>query len=103
MKLVNYKRGYNNLFDCSIHGTIYMTDDEWQTALKYISDKQGELDLYGGSTMWSIFVRDTQRKYSDKKHSYLNIRITATKMLADHFNLTNYKKGNYQIAVSKAV
>ena len=40
MKLINYKRGYNNTFDCSIHGTIKMTFEEWLEAYKYLKNQR---------------------------------------------------------------
>ncbi len=91
MKLINYKRGYNNLFDCSIHGTIKMNVGEY---LKVI-------DLMHKKNMFSTWTlsRDLERKIFTKKGFYVNVRTTATDLIAKKWKLTNYKRGNYQLFV----
>lgn len=96
MKLINYKRGYNSTFDCSIHGTIKINREEYYKIVHY---------LYSVTTkLWNkdILYSDLARRiHIDKNKKFLiNIRSTATKLLADKFNLTNYKAGNYQIEVT---
>lgn len=96
MKLINYKRGYNNIFDCSIHGTIKMTLKEYDNVLTYLK--------YDKAKLWDsdIFAKDIKKAiyFDNGKKFLINIRSTATKLLADKFNLTNYKNCNYQIEVT---
>lgn len=104
MKLVNYKR-WHNWFDCVIHGTIYVTNSEWSDIIHYISDNRKQLDPYGGNSGYQMFLADTKRVVHTKTHDFYNIRVTATGMLRKKypFQMANYKRGNYQIAVSREV
>ena len=99
IKLVNYKRGYTDKFDCSIHGTIYITREEWKKFVEYIVKNKKLLDPYGGYSNFKTFCDDTSRRIETKQGYLINIRVTATGILADHYKLDNYKKGNYQIYV----
>ena len=103
MKLVNYKRGYNERFDCSIHGTIYMTHSEWDKSFAYLKRyakrmKDFNLTLY--SHYLDLVKTDSQRQIQTVGGFIINIRVTATELLVERYNLTNYKRGNYQINVS---
>lgn len=40
MKVINYNYGYNNTFNCSIHGKIVVTFDEWRKAREYLTHPQ---------------------------------------------------------------
>lgn len=104
MKLVNYKR-HHYWFECVIHGTIYMTNNEWSEAIHYISKNHKKLDPYGGNSFYEMFLADTKRVVHSKKYDYYNVRVNATEMLVGSrrrmFSLANYKRGNYQIAVER--
>jgi len=100
MKIVNYSRGYNSIFDCSIHGTIKMTKPEYKKAVAYIVKNKKQLDLNGGYPMFKTFCDDTQRIIWSYNGFYINVRDTATKMLVKHYKLDNYKRGNYQLFVN---
>jgi hypothetical protein len=100
MKITNYKRGYNNTFDCSIHGTIRMTREEWEEASRYLindADRIRHNHRYFNS---GRLKEDIERKIITKHGFLINIRVDATAALVKHFNLKNYKRGNYQIEVS---
>lgn len=92
MKLVNYKRGYNNIFDCSIHGTIYMNSYEFTKIVLYIQK-------YKRYFSRSLFEGDINRKIHIKNGYMVNIRVNATEALAKHWGLKNYKRGNYQLCI----
>ena len=94
VKLVNYKRGYNNKFDCTIHGTIYMTYGEWKKALTYLRR------AIRSSFIKEMLNDDIKRTIETNKGFLVNIRITATEMLASHLKLNKYRLGNYQIYVT---
>ena len=93
MKLINYKMGYNNTFDCSIHGTIKMSLKEYKKAIKYLKNN---------SVKWGykyLLVEDLKRVIKLKNGFLVNIRVSATDKLVKKFDLSNYKVGNYQILV----
>jgi hypothetical protein len=91
MKLINYKKGYSNLFDCSIHGTIKMTLKEWKKARKWLLTQ----NLFN----IDIFKQDFKRLLIVKNGYFINIRVTATKLLSEKYKLNNYKDGNYQLFI----
>lgn len=95
MKLTNYKRGYNNTFDCSIHGTIYMTSKEWAHELHWLTGKMIIEKLFSKN----LFYEDITRVIKTKRGQIINIRTTATGLLAEHSKLDNYKRGNYQLYI----
>lgn len=100
MKLINYKRGYNNTFDCSIHGTIKMTPIEFKQAVEYLerdADTMRKNHAYFNSI---LLKEDLERKINFARGFLVNIRVSATEALVNHFNLRNYKRGNYQIMVT---
>lgn len=102
MKLINYRYGYNNLFNCSIHGKIRMSTREWKKVYKF---------LLLGSKRWlpsypwikQILKEDIHRKirYKNDKGYLINIRVPATDALVKKYKLNNYKLGNYSIEVIK--
>lgn len=96
MKLINYKRGYIEKFDCVIHGTIKMSLKEFDKVLSYLKFNKAKL--------WNdkVFEEDFKRRiyFNNGKKFLINFRTTATKLIADKWNLTNYKAGNYMLEVS---
>lgn len=91
MKLVNYKLGY--MFDCSIHGSIKMSFDEFIKVKKYLLATKTD-------KFWkSILVEDLQRVQAVKNGFMLNVRVDSTEKLVKHFGLSNYKRGNYILKV----
>lgn len=90
MKLTNYNYGYSDFFDCSIHGQIKMTQEEFQEMLnnKLIYRSIFNLD-------------DLDRKLTKTKNSYLmNLRANATEKIAEIYNLKKYKPQNYRLLIS---
>lgn len=100
MKLINYKRGYNNTFDCSIHGTIKMTMGEWKQAEHYLINDADTIRKDHSYFNSQLLKEDVQRRIKIKNGFLINIRVSATEALVKQFNLKNYKRGNYQIEVS---
>ena len=96
MKLINYNRGYNSHFECSIHGTIEMTEDEFKEVKAYLYKSDDYFHLSSG-----VLMRDMETKIITSKGFYVNIRVTATDLIARKYNLSNYKKGNYQLFIKK--
>lgn len=100
MKLINYKYGYFQEFTCSIHGKIRMTYREWKKARTYLlanylkrkSDR---------SFFLPILRQDIERRINTKKSFIINIRVTATEQLVNHFKVKNYKRGNYILEIIK--
>ena len=88
MRLANYKRGYSVFFDCSIHGSIYCTVEEWR-AVKKLTAKVVHSK--------NDFFRYTELGNGRKAY---NIRVTATELVAETYGLTRYKRGNYLFIVS---
>lgn len=99
MKLINYKRGYNNTFNCSIHGTIKMTRVEFDQFYRHIRNNRELLDKYNSEFYWKIFNEDIKRAINTKDSQIINVRVPATEELARHFHLRGYKKGNYQLEI----
>lgn len=91
MKLINYKKGYSEKFDCSIHGTIKMTLKEWKRARKWLLTQH----LFNKD----LLIEDFKRVVLTEKGYFINIRVTATELLASKYNLTNYKDGNYRLFI----
>ena len=95
MKLINYDYGYINNFDCSIHGKIITTKEEWLRALKYLFHHKVK-DYY----LWKDLLKeDITRAIHTKKGTLFNIRVTATEKIVDKFNVKGYKRGNYMFMV----
>lgn len=99
MKLVNYKRGYNDLFNCSIHGTIYMNNMEWGEVYRYIQNNKTLLDKYDPVFYWKLFADDCERTQANSHGYCINIRVRATEAIARKYKLNNYKLGNYQLCI----
>ena len=97
MKLINRDLGYIPLFDCSIHGKILMTAEEWEKARKY---------LLGGGERWPHepwimpqIRADEKRMLVTRRGYMINVRVPATVALVEKFELENYKPGNYAIEI----
>lgn len=86
MRIVNYRRGYSDFFDCSIHGRIIVTNDEWGLIRKHIEKYAFDTD-------------DFIRFQSVRGGRWYNIRTTATDKLVKYFSLEKYRRGNYVIEV----
>lgn len=107
MKLINYNRGYIEKFTCSIHGTIKMTASEFEEAVRYLrvnSDTISKQNCYFSSV---LLGEDLQRRIEvmDKRKNlvkkfYVNIRVGATEAIVKEYQLTGYKRGNYQLEVT---
>ena len=84
MKLTNYNKGYQEWADCSIHGTIYLTQKEFNTVYTY-------------------YKRMKNKACSPKQLNWkrLNFGNTATVKIINKFNIKGYKQGNYQIVITK--
>jgi len=89
MKITNYKLGYNTIFDCSVHGTITMTKEEFRKALPIIKKHCAK----------DFNTCITKNYYIHKGIQYYNFGVTATSKLVDTYKLSNYKPSNYQIKV----
>lgn len=96
MKLINYSLGYNDIFDCSIHGTIKITRSEFDDVVKFLYKNEDRLYLSK-----KILIEDLSRRIVTKKGFLINIRATATQLIAKKYNLKNYKNANYQIEVTQ--
>jgi hypothetical protein len=95
MKLINYYYGYNPIFECSIHGKIVMTAKEWKDAYNFLK-RTKKIDSY----FKKVLTEDVERTIPTRNGSYLlNVRVSATEVLVEKYNLSNYKRGNYMIEV----
>mgnify|MGYP001611741983 FL=1 len=98
MKVINYNYGYNNFFNCSIHGKIILNKTEWKNALSF---------LFRGAKRWypsypwvkEVLKEDIERFIPTKTGKLYNIRVPATETLVEKYNLKKYKRGNYTILV----
>lgn len=96
MKLINYNYGYNNTFNCSIHGKIIVSHNEWQKILKYLFNPSVTKDNF----YRKILRDDIFREIQTKEGHLLNIRVTATEQIVKKFNLNGYKRGNYTFFIT---
>ena len=100
MKLINYKRGYNNTFNCSIHGTIEMTYKEWKEVFRRLKRSINPFKYYDDGRFYKrIFFEDIQRAIITKRARYINIRVALTSWIVKKYGLTNYKRGNYKLRI----
>jgi hypothetical protein len=101
MKLINYNYRYNNTFNCSVHGKIVMSPEEWNEALKYLKStkvKKSFLPSYPWTN--TNLLLDIDRKIKTKWGYLINIRVPMTEKLVNKYNLTNHKRGNYVILIT---
>lgn len=87
MKIKNYKRGYINTFYCVIHGTLEVSKEEFKKILPL-------LKKYSYN-----FEEDIQKNYfvDKQKNHYYCFGVKPMEKIVSKYNLTNYKRGNYQI------
>lgn len=93
MRLINYKRGFIQRFDCVIHGRIIMTHKEWHKALAYLRRAKD----WGYKFMLEKDIR--RAIFTSGPDFIVNIRVGATEKLVSHFGIDGYKQGNYWIEV----
>jgi hypothetical protein len=72
-----------------------MTPKEWLKARKYLFKK-----TEAGYWASGILTEDCNRMIMTKSGYRINIRVPATELLVEKFDLKNYKLGNYQLDVS---
>lgn len=96
MKLINYNYGYNNTFNCSIHGKIIVSPQEWEQIKKYLFNPAVK-HCY---LFKDVLNQDMQRIIKVKDGFLCNIRTTATEFVVKRFNIEKYKQGNYMFFVS---
>ena len=98
MKIINYNYGYNSAFNCSIHGKIIVSQEEWDGMIKYLfHPKVKSYYLYK-----NILKQDLQRWINTKKGRLYNIRVSATEKLIEKFGPgKGYKTGNYMFLVKR--
>ena len=97
MKIINYKYGY--LFDCSIHGKIQVSQDEWRQIRVLLFSKSKWCGHLGVKFARNMLASDMVRSMQVKGAKWYNIRVSATEAVVKHFMLTKYKKGNYVFEV----
>ena len=96
MKLINYNYGYNNTFNCSIHGKIIVSHKEWRDIIKYLFNP-----MVKHCYLWKdLLKQDITRGIQTKKGHLINIRVTATELIVKRFNIKGYKRGNYSFFVT---
>ena len=95
MRLINYDYGYNNTFNCSIHGKIIVTQREWKKIEKYVSNPSVTKDIFSRR----MLNADIKRIVYTKTGTLLNLRVFATEKAVDKFNIKGYKRGNYVFLV----
>ena len=97
MKLINYNYGYNNIFNCSIHGKLVVNKREWKNILKYLFNPAVKhCYLYKDK-----LKQDIKREIKTKAGSLINIRVIATEFAVKRFNIKNYKCGNFMFLITK--
>lgn len=94
MKLINYNYGYNNTFNCSIHGKIIVNREEWKSITHYLLNPFIKFEH-------KFLLKDDLQRYIKTKQGYLfNLRVTATEKVVNFFNIKRYKRGNYTFLVT---
>lgn len=101
MKLINYNYGYHTLFSCTIHGKIIMNRKEFELVKEYLLDKRRRFHF--PNIERHTLRQDLERKYIMKRFFMVNVRVYATGLLVEKFNLSNYKSGNYALQVMSKV
>ena len=99
MKLTNYKYGYINAFDCSIHGKIVATQKEWQDCLRYLLRLKPDTSY----PFYKYMIKEDAKRQIKTKQGYIvNIRVWATGKIAKRYNLQGYKRANYMFLILNA-
>jgi len=110
MKVINYNRGYIKEFNCVIHGSIIMDQQEFNEVRAYLYNLPEDQKPYYFKT--DIFIKDLQNKIKVKNGFAINIRVSATDLIVKKWGLQkydisqvirsmSYKRGNYQIIVKE--
>jgi len=95
MRIINYDYGYNNTFNCSIHGKIIVTRQEWQIIIRYLfHPRVKSYYLYK-----DVLKQDLERSILTPKGRLFNIRVTATDLAVKKLGGIGYKTGNYTFLV----
>lgn len=104
MKVINYNYGYNNTFNCCIHGKIRMSYPEWVEAREYLQKVSTLKKAAGSNEYWTStgnrLRNDLNRTIETKKAVLFNIRVTLTELLARKYGL-KIKRANYAIEITK--
>lgn len=96
MKLINYNYRYNNFFECSLHGKIIVSSKEWESIKKFLFKTRKWVDDSSYVRFYKETLKEDLQRIQKIKNGFLcNIRVPATKGVAEHFNLKKYKRGNY--------
>lgn len=96
MKVIHYKYYFYPVFDCVIEGKIKMTQDEWNKEKKYLL-KTPKIDSY----FKKILKDDIKRRIETKNSFLINIRTTATGLIAERNGLDRYTRKNYVLEIEK--
>ena len=104
MKVINYNYGYNNTFNCCIHGKVRMSGAEWIEVRKYLLKastlkKAAIANEHWTSTSFRL-RNDLNRTIETNKTVLFNIRVPLTELLAKKYGL-NIKRANYAIEIIK--
>lgn len=100
MKLINYRYGYSNFFDCSLHGKIIVTSTEWEKVKKFLLKTQKWIDDSGYVGFYKKILREDLKRIQKVKSGFrCSIRVSATQGIAEQFGLKKYKRGNYVFEV----
>lgn len=90
-------------FNCVIRGEIKMSILEFCKAVKYLKNTR---KLHNGTNTYLSFYRDllkkdlmneVKRKINGEIRRYFCIRVPATELLVEKFNIKRYKRNNYVI------
>ena len=99
--LINRRYGYWQ-FDCVIDGKIVLTRAQFKQALKKLMRSRKWLYSGHDARWYKRYVLkpdSTTRFVQEGKSRIYNVRVDATKAIAEMFGLKNYKRQNYVIEV----
>lgn len=105
MKIINYKYGWREQFQCVIHGRIVMSRTEWILEVLPYLRRSSVIKRINRSAGWYSlgFLRDDiKRSYLTKQGVLLNIRVSPTEAVVKRFKPAGmkYKRGNYEILIT---
>jgi hypothetical protein len=96
MKLINHtKNNFYHLPDgTTIHGTITMTQQEWQKSYLWLwgQYQKAKLNI-------ETYQRDSLSSLKNEQGSLFSIGVMATFLLVKHNKLPNHKDQNYAIKI----
>lgn len=99
MKLINYDYGFSNTFNCSIHGKIIVSREEWDSITHYL--KNPFVKYEHKFLLKEDLLRAIKTIYKGQLAWKFNIRVSATEKVVKFFNIEGYKRGNYVFLVTK--